>query len=103
MAEPSRFDDAPDARSPLRVLLVEDEAVNRRVLLRLLERLDVRADSASDGVEAVAAVRARPYDVILMDLQMPEMDGASAARRIRELPGLAVRPWIVALTGDEDA
>jgi CheY-like chemotaxis protein len=100
MADGSRPDAPLGARLPLRILLVEDEAVNRRVMLRQLERLGYHADSAADGLQAVEAARAKPYDLIFMDLQMPELDGAGAARRIRELPG-AWRPRIVALTGDE--
>jgi CheY-like chemotaxis protein len=102
MPDLSRTEDTPlGKRLPLRILLVEDEAVNRRVTLRRLERMGYRADTASDGAEAVEAARAKAYDLILMDLQMPEMDGGTAVRRIRELPARGTRPRIVALTGDE--
>ena len=60
---------------PLRILLAEDNAINRKLALLMLERLGYRADVAVNGVEAVAAVRHEHYDVVLMDVQMPELDG----------------------------
>jgi len=95
-------------RFPLRVLVAEDNHVNQRVALRMLEMMGYRADVAGNGREALEAVQRQPYDVILMDVQMPEMDGLTAARRIRELPHGTTRPWIIALTasataGDRDA
>ena len=85
-------------RHPLRILLAEDHSVNRKVMLSLLEHLGYRADLAINGREVLKALAHRPYDVILMDVQMPEMDGLVATRRIRrELPEHQ-QPWIVALT-----
>jgi PAS domain S-box-containing protein len=91
-----------------RVLLVEDNAVNQKVALRMLAHLNYRADLAASGIEALEAVARQSYDIILMDLQMPEMDGLEATRRLRAnaLPN-GPRPWIVALTanamqGDRD-
>ena len=89
----------PSAFAALRLLVAEDNAVNRKVAVALLARLGVEADLAENGVEAVDAVAAGHYDVVLMDMQMPELDGLDAARRIRALP-LDRQPRIVALTAN---
>ena len=96
----------PGGVPPLRVLLAEDNRVNQMVAVRLLERLGLRADVVASGDEAVRAVQRRPYDVVLMDIQMPGMDGLEATRAIRAA-GLR-QPYVVALTanamaGDRDA
>ena len=96
------------ARHPLRILLAEDNPVNQKLALRLLERMGYNADLASNGREAIAAVEAAVYDVVLMDVQMPEVDGLEATRHIRRRwPGTA-GPRIVAMTanameGDREA
>ncbi|MCA1811730.1 MAG: response regulator, partial [Halobacteriales archaeon] len=87
----------PGTHAGLRVLLAEDNVVNQKVALKMLERLGVAADVAGNGEEAVAAVQARPYDVVLMDVQMPKMDGLEAAQRIRALAP-PHRPFLVAMT-----
>jgi CheY-like chemotaxis protein len=94
------FDAELGRRRPLRVLLAEDNAVNQKVAQRLLERLGYRADVAGDGREAVAALRQQTYDVIFMDVQMPEIDGLEATRLILDEWPPERRPRIVAMTAN---
>jgi GAF domain-containing protein/DNA-binding response OmpR family regulator len=88
------------SRHPLRILLTEDNVVNQRLALRLLEKMGYRADVAANGLEAVAAVERQTYDLVLMDVQMPEMDGVEATARIVERFAEGERPWIVAMTAE---
>ncbi len=83
---------------PLRILLAEDNVVNQKVAMRLLERLGFRADLAANGYEVLDALERQAYDVVLMDVQMPEMDGLEATRAIIETYSRAHRPRIVAMT-----
>jgi CheY-like chemotaxis protein len=87
-------------RHPLRILLAEDNVVNQKLALRILQQLGYRADLAANGVEAVQSVERQPYDVVLMDVQMPEMDGLEAARVITTRWAREQRPWIVAMTAN---
>ncbi len=85
---------------PLRILVVEDNPINQQLALRMLKRLGYQADLAADGVEGLAAVHARPYDLVLMDVQMPKLDGLVTSQRIRaELPPER-QPHIIALTAN---
>jgi CheY-like chemotaxis protein len=85
-------------RSGVRILLAEDIDLNRRIALRMLERLGYRADTVGNGRLAVEAVRNHPYDLVFLDVHMPEMDGFTAIREIRKFRQNAHRPVVVAMT-----
>ena len=84
----------------LRILVAEDNTVNQIYITRLLEKLGHRSDVVQNGYEAVQAVRDIPYDIVLMDVRMPELDGIEATRRIRELHQTASQTVIIAMTAD---
>ncbi|HVS30065.1 MAG TPA: response regulator, partial [Thermoanaerobaculia bacterium] len=87
-------------RPDIRILVAEDNPVNQRVVLRQLQRLGYQADVVANGVEAVVALDGARYDLILMDCQMPELDGFEASREIRSREERGRRTPIIALTAD---
>ncbi|MCL5773032.1 MAG: response regulator [Firmicutes bacterium] len=96
--EKSEFDSAMAERLPLHILLAEDNVINQKVALIMLDRLGYRADAVGNGNEVLEALKRQRYDVVLMDVEMPEMDGLEAARRIRKEFDAAVQPYIIAMT-----
>ncbi len=86
-------------REQVRVLVAEDNSINQRLVTLMLNKLGYRADYAGNGLEALQAVQRQTYDIVLMDVQMPEMDGVQATRQIRASQNIA-QPYIVAVTAN---
>lgn len=95
---PQVFDSELSQQLPLSILLVEDITFNQKVALKMLERLGYQADVANNGLEALSALRRQPYDLVFMDVQMPEMDGLETTRQIRQECVDQSQPWIIAMT-----
>ncbi len=99
-AKPGQLDIQLAQQLPLRILLAEDNAVNQKVALHLLKLLGYRADVVQNGQEVISSLRRQSYDVVLMDVQMPEMDGLEATRRICQEWSKGSRPRIIAVTAN---
>ncbi|AVH73251.1 PAS domain S-box protein [Nostoc sp. 'Lobaria pulmonaria (5183) cyanobiont'] len=87
-------------RLPLRILLAEDTVVNQKVALLMLQKIGYGADVVTNGLEAIEALQKQPFDVVLMDVHMPKMDGLEATRRICQEWGVGFRPHIIAITAN---
>lgn len=92
--------DKSSDRGNIRILLAEDNVVNQKVAVHLLERIGYRADVVANGIEVLDALKRVPYDVVLMDVQMPNMDGIEATQKICEIYSEEKRPWIIAMTAN---
>lgn len=96
----TRLGDLSAETLPLRILLAEDHLVNQKVALLMLERMGYRADVAANGLEVLQALHRQPYDLVLMDVQMPDMDGLEASRQICQQWSADSRPRLVAITAN---
>jgi CheY-like chemotaxis protein len=97
-SESIKIDKGLANRHPLQILLAEDNPINQKVVLKILERMGYRADIAANGLEVIQALERQSYDLIFMDIQMPEMDGEKATRYIRKHWLQDHQPYIIAMT-----
>jgi CheY-like chemotaxis protein len=95
-----QFDTDLGRRHPLRILMAEDNLVNQKVAQGILKKLGYRADIAANGLEVLEALDRQPYDVILMDVNMPEMDGVTATKKIRHERAAGEQPHIISMTAN---
>ncbi|MEM8863156.1 MAG: ATP-binding protein, partial [Chloroflexota bacterium] len=94
------FVDTHTTQQSMRILLVEDNVINQKVALNMLKRLGYEANVAGNGLEALESLKLSPYDLVLMDIQMPEMDGVKATELIRQNWPASQQPWIIAMTAN---
>ena len=97
---PSAFDPTLAARAPLRILLADDHDVNQKVGARILQGFGYRCELAANGIEVIQAIERQPFDLLFLDIEMPEMDGYETTRRIRQRWTEAERPRLVAMTAN---
>ena len=99
-SQPAKADQKMAERLPLAILIAEDNVFNQKLATHLLGQMGYRADLAANGLEAIQSVERQHYDVILMDVQMPEMDGLEATRQICARWSRKQRPQIIAMTAN---
>jgi signal transduction histidine kinase len=94
------FDSSFASRLPLKILIADDSRINQKVAVGFLERLGYRSEVASNGLEVIQALDRQPFDIIFLDIQMPDMDGYETARQIRDRWSNEERPFVIAMTGN---